>query len=197
MSEPVTQPKRRMSLKRALFSPSLIKPPPLEYAVRGPALCPGRIYTLGNRSDAVRADFFAISGVAAALGRPDLIGWENQPGRVVIVAAPARIDGFRERVKLVAKAYGVRLRDLNERVVIATSANAPETFALSLEKNAPGSGPFALICVDQFDTLASAPRRSWSRFLPLARIKGHPAVVVGLRQFHGMHCALKLEEIKP
>src|SRR5258708_19970606 len=67
--------------------------PPFKSAVSGPSLCPGHLYRVDSRSDEHRAEFFAVTALAAVTDLP-AIGWDDAPGRVVIVGDVDQINNF-------------------------------------------------------------------------------------------------------
>ena len=50
-----------------------LKIPPF-HAVSGPSLCPGHLYRVDSRSDEHRAEFFAVTAVAAVTDLPAIAG---------------------------------------------------------------------------------------------------------------------------
>src|ERR1700727_2388681 len=52
-----------------------LKLPPFKYAVSGPSLCPGHLYRVDSCSDEHRAEFFAVTALAAVTDLP-AIGWD-------------------------------------------------------------------------------------------------------------------------
>ena len=77
-----------------------LKLPPFKYAVSGPSLCPGHLYRVDSRSDEHRAEFFAVTALAAAMDLP-AIGWWVSPAVVVgqkphrQIAHPIIVDELR------------------------------------------------------------------------------------------------------
>ncbi len=114
-----------LSLERALLSTSQLKLPPFKYEVSGPSLCPGRLYTLNNRSDEHRLQFFAATALAAVTGRPELIGWENAPGRVPIVVPRHVFRALQDPFVALARHWEIELPDLNGRLRFLASDDAP------------------------------------------------------------------------
>ncbi len=166
----------RGSLQRALLSTSQLKPPPFKYEVSGPSLCPGHLYTVGNRSDEHRAEYFAALALSAVVGRADLPVWENEPGLVAVVVSNEQSAILADKVLLVAQAWGINL-PITDRLNTCGCCSGPvERLRYDLERDT-GDEPFSLIIVDQLDALTdSAPVE---HFRQLTRLRGNPAVVVG------------------
>ena len=98
-----------------------LKLPPFKYAVSGPSLCPGHLYRVDSRSDEHRAEFFAVTALAAVTDLP-AIGWDDAPGRVVIVGDVDQINNFiQPKIRLLAQAWGVALPDPGRMIFVGRS----------------------------------------------------------------------------
>ena len=88
-----------------------LKLPPFKYSVSGPSLCAGHLYRVDSRSDEQRAEFFAVTALAAVTDLP-AIGWDDAPGRVAIIGDVDRInDLIQPKICLLAQTWGVALAD--------------------------------------------------------------------------------------
>jgi hypothetical protein len=210
----MNKPMQRGSLQRALLSPSQLKLPPFAYAVSGPSLCPGCLYTVGNRSDAQRAEFFAVTAMAAVTGRAEVIGWEQAPGRVVIAADIDQINNLiQPKIRLVAAAWGVALPDPGRMIFTSASEPVRQLFArldsLTGAFNVVRSKwPFALVIIDQLDVL-EGPLLGLSdkgvvlvdplhvgQCRLLTRLEGKPAVIVGQAPHRQIAHPIIVDELK-
>ena len=98
-----------------------LKLPPFKYAVSGPSLCPGHLYRVDSRSDEHRAEFFAVTALAAVTDLP-AIGWDDAPGRVVIVGDVDQINNFiQPKIRLLAQAWGVALPHPGRMIFVGRS----------------------------------------------------------------------------
>src|ERR1700720_385850 len=131
-----------------------LKLPPFKYAVSGPSLCPGHLYRVDSRSDEHRAEFFAVTALAAVTDLP-AIWWDDAPGRVVIVGDVDQINNFiQPKIRLLARAWGVALPDPSRMIFVGRSEPVWELFArLDTLDLVPSKGPFSLVIIDQTDML--------------------------------------------
>ena len=165
-----------------------LKLPPFKYAVSGPSLCPGHLYRVDSRSDEHRAEFFAVTALAAVTDLP-AIGWDDAPGRVVIVGDVDQINNFiQPKIRLLAQAWGVALPDPGRMIFVGRSEPVQQLFARL--DTLRGEGPFSLVIIDQMDMLegpvgitangaAVEHPLHVEQCRLLTRLDGNPAVVVG------------------
>src|ERR1700722_15033931 len=71
-------------------------------------------------SDEHRAEFFAVTALAAVTDLP-AIGWDDAPGRVVIVGDVDQINNFiQPKIRLLARAWGVALPDPSRMIYLGS-----------------------------------------------------------------------------
>jgi len=194
-----------------------LKLPPFKYAVSGPSLCPGHLYRVDSRSDEHRAEFFAVTALAAVTDLP-AIGWDDAPGRVVIVGDVDQINNFiQPKIRLLAQAWGVALPDPGRMIFVGRSEPVGELFArLDTLRGAfngaadlvPSKGPFSRVIIDQMDMLEgpvgiTAKGAAVEHPLHveqcrlLTRLDGNPVVVVGQKPHRQIAHPIIVDELRP
>jgi hypothetical protein len=127
------------------------------------------------------------------------VGWENAPGRVVIVAEIEQINLIQDKIRLVAAAWSVALPD-SGRMIFTSGSGEPvrELYAgLDTLRGAfsgpadvvPSKGPFALVIVDQGPLHVDQCRL-------LTDLEGKPAVVVGQKPHRQISHPIVVDEVK-
>jgi hypothetical protein len=183
-----------------------LKLPPFKYAVSGPSLCPGHLYRVDSRSDEHRAEFFAVTALAAVTDLP-AIGWDDAPGRVVIVGDVDQINNFiQPKIRLLARAWGVALPDPGRMIFVGKSEPVQQLFARL--DTLRGEGPFSLVIIDQMDMLEGPVGITAKGAVVehplhveqcrlLTRLDGNPAVVVGQKPHRQIAHPIIVDELRP
>ena len=105
-----------------------LKLPPFKYSVSRPSLCAGHLYRVDSRSDEQRAEFFAVTALAAVTDLP-AIGWDDAPGRVAIIGDVDRInDSIQPKIRLLAQTWGVALPDAGRMIFVGRSESVRGLF---------------------------------------------------------------------
>jgi hypothetical protein len=181
------------------------------------AFARGHLYRVDSRADEHRAEFFAVTALAAVTDLP-AIGWDDAPGRVVIVGDVDQINNFiQPKIHLLAQAWGVALPDPGRMIFVGRSEPVRELFARldtlrgefsGTADLVPSKGPFSLVIIYQMDMLegpvgitAKGSVVEHPLYVEqcrlLTRLDGNPAVVVGQKPHRQIAHPIIVDELRP
>lgn len=149
-----------------------------------PTVRTGSLYTLTAKTGSGKTALLIAATLAAATGRPDILGTEVCRGRVAYIAAE-NPDDLRMRLMVSAYAAGIDLDEIADDVIILDRRMPPAQMLAELRAYA-ADAPFALVLID---TLAAYfdgkdlnnPVEAGEfvrRLRPITQIAGKPAVVI-------------------
>ena len=153
---------------------------PMTYLIEGIARN-AYMYTMTARTGAGKTAFNVIAALAVATGWTNILGREVTKGRVAYLAFE-NPDDTRMRFMIAAAHYGIRVRDIRDRVRIFAKCDKPEKICKEVER----AGPFSLILIDTYQAFFDGDNINDNsqgvtflrRVRPMTQMSGKPTVII-------------------
>jgi hypothetical protein len=159
---------------------------PISYTLGG-VLPSGYLYGLTAKQGSGKTAWKIAATIAIAMNRPDVIGYDVEPGRVAYVSIENPTD-FKMKLAVNCFFHNISFDEIESRVAIIEGRDTPEQIYKGL-RLAEANGSFQLVCFDTFAAgFAAAGAGAFNdneavlnyviRLRPLTTLPGQPSVLV-------------------